>query len=480
MVFGEFGPRVTRRARMGRFGAAVALVVVGLSAPGARADTLADALVSAYNSSGLLEQNRALLRAADEDVAAAGAALEPVVRWSAGISQQLGRGQTSPLLGAQSADSLVAQGSLIADLLLYDFGASALGIAVAKETVLATRQSLVGIEQQVLLRAVQAYMGLIEAGEFVALRENNVRLLTQEQRAAQNRFDVGEVTRTDVALADAQLEQARSGLATAQGNLAIAIEEYVAIIGRQPGRVAPPPNLPQVGNDILAAKAVAVRAHPNLRAVQYQVAAAELAIKRAEAQKRPTVSAQGALSLSNNLDNSNFGTSATIGLNAGGTIYAGGLRSSAVRRAQAQRDAQRGNLHVVRRTVEQNVGIAYAQLSSARATLAASDGQIRAARIAFRGIREEATLGARTTLDVLDAEQVLLDAEAARISAQSQLYVAAYSVLSSMGQLTAQDLRLPVQQYDFNEYYNLVKDSPTSQSKQGAQLDRVLRRLQKD
>jgi outer membrane protein len=94
-------------------------------------------------------------------------------------------------------------------------------------------------------------------------------------------------------------------------------------------------------------------------------------------------------------------------------------------------------------------------------------------------VREEATLGARTTLDVLDAEQALLNAEAARISAQTQLYVAAYLVLSATGQLTARDLRLPVQQYDVNEYYNLVKDSPTSQSEQGQQLDRVLKRLQK-
>ncbi|WP_299024104.1 TolC family outer membrane protein [uncultured Sulfitobacter sp.] len=465
--------------RMGVFGL-VAAVVTGVSAPVARADTFADALVSAYNHSGLLEQNRALLRAADEDVAAAGAALKPVLRWTASLTQRFGRAQTSLLVGAQDADSLVANGSLIADLLLYDFGATALGIDVAKETVLATRQALISIEQQVLQRAVQAYMGVIESNEFVALRQNNLRVLTQELRAARNRFEVGEVTRTDVALAEAQLAQARSGLASAQGNLAIAIEEYRNVIGRKPGRLAPPPRLPKLSKSVDAAKALAVRTHPDLRGVQHQVTAAELAIKRAEAQKRPTVSAQGTLSLSKNLDSSNFSTGASIGLNAGGTIYAGGARSAAVRRAQAQRDAQRGNLHVVRHNVQQNVGIAYAQLSSARASLEASERQIRAARIAFRGVREEATLGARTTLDVLDAEQALLDAEAARISAQSQVYVATYLVLSTQGQLTARDLRLPVQQYDVTEYYNLVKDSPTKQSEQGAQLDRVLKRLQKN
>jgi len=475
----EIGRWAIRISNLGRLVAA-ALVVAAVTAPAARAQSLGDALVSAYSHSGLLEQNRALLRAADEDVAFAGAALEPVLRWSAGITQSLGRAQNSIATGTQDSESLIAQGQLIAEVLLYDGGAAALGVEVAKETVLATRQTLVAIEQQVLQRGVEAYMGVIEANEFVSLRENNVRVLTQELRAAQNRFEVGEVTRTDVALAEAQLAQATSGLATAQGNRAVAIEEYRNVIGSTPGRLSAPAQLPALGGDIDAAKMLAVRQHPSLRSVQHLVTAAELGIRRAQAAQRPTVSAQGILSLSDNLDSSNFSTGGSIGLNATGTIYQGGALSSAVRRAQARRDAERGNLHVVRNNIQQNVGVAYARLSSARASLAASDGQIRAARIAFAGIREEATLGARTTLDVLDAEQALLDAEAARISAQTQLYNAAYAVLAATGQLTARDLRLPVQQYDVIEYYNLVKDSPTARSQQGQQLDRVLRRLQKD
>lgn len=456
---------------------ATSLAVV---APVARAETLADALVSAYRNSGLLEQNRALLRAADEDVAAAGAALEPVLRWSAGITQNMGRAQTQRTFGAQDTDSLTVSGSLIADWLLYDFGATMLNVESARETVLATRQTLLAIEQQVLQRAVEAYMGVIEADEFVALRENNEQVLVQELRAARNRFEVGEVTRTDVALAEAQLAQARSGLAAAKGNFQIAVEEFRNVIGRKPGRLTPPPELPRVGTDIEGAKALAVRRHPNLRAVQHQVAAAELTIRRAEAQKKPTLSLQGALSVTENLDSSNFNTSASVGLNAGGTLYAGGARSSAVRRAIAQRDAQRGNLHVVRHNVQQNVGIAFASLSSARASLQASERQISAATIAFEGVREEAKLGARTTLDVLDAEQALLDAGAARISAQTQLYVAAYAVLSATGQLTARDLRLPVQLYDAAEYYDLVKDSPRKRSRQGEKLDKILKRLQRN
>lgn len=475
MKLTTFGIPLRRSAQ-----AMVVSVFAFVHAPMASAETLADALVGAYGHSGLLDQNRALLRAADEDVAIAAATLKPVLRWAASVEQNYGRARQNAAIGVQDTDSLRASASLIGEFLLYDFGATALRVEAAKETVLATREALLGIEQQVLLRAVQAYMGVFEAREFVDLRRNNLRVLTQELRAAENRFEVGEVTRTDVALAEAQLAQARSGVSTAEGNLQIAIEEYRNVVGRAPGNVTPPPSLPDLSNDIDQAKAVAVRTHPDLKAVQRRVSAAELLIRQAKASKKPTVSLQGTLSLSENLDSSNFSTGGAIGLNASGTIYQGGARSAEVRRAIAQRDAQRGDLHVVRHSVQQDVGNAYARLRSARASLEASDGQIRAARIAFRGVREEATLGARTTLDVLDAEQALLDAGAARISAQAQVYVAAYSVLAATGRLTARDLRLPVQLYDPAEYYNLVKDSPTNQSKQGAQLDRVLKRLQRD
>jgi len=456
----------------------VAVVLTVVLAPGAHAETLADALVSAYKSSGLLTQNQALLRAADEDVAAARAALKPVVRWTADITQTLGQGRSSST--SFDSDSLDVTGSLIAELLLYDFGASSLNIEATKETVLATRQALISVEQQILLRAVEAYNGVIEAKEFVSLRQNNVRLLQQELRAAQNRFEVGEVTRTDVALAEAQLAEARSGLATSQGDLVAAVEEFRNATGRAPGNLEATRSLPKIEANVDTAKAFALRRHPDLRAVQHQVSAAELSIRTAQAQQRPTISAQGSATLSSDLESSDYTSSASIGIVAGGPIYSGGLLSSAVRSAQAQRDATRGNLHTVLRNVEQSVGNAYAQLRAARASLAASEEQVRSARIAFEGIREEAKLGARTTLDVLDAEQSLLDAGASQIAAQTLLHNAAYAVLSSTGQLTARDLRLPVQLYDVTEYYNLVKDSPTARSKQGAQLDRVLKRLQKN
>ncbi len=479
---------MTKNIRKGAFRGFIAATCIGLGAMAptvSSGETLADALVGAYNNSGLLEQNRAVLRAADEDVAIAKSALKPVVQWTADLTQSWNRavsnGSTFVPAGTSTTnDSLTTSVSLIASLLLYDFGATRYAIEASKETVLATRESLVSVEQQILLRAVSAYMGVIQAQQLVTLRQNNVRLLTQELRAARDRFEVGEVTRTDVALAEAQLAQARSGLAGAQGDLLSAKAFYKVAVGRDPGRLSPPPRLPNISDSIAAAKALAFRSHPDILAVQHQVAAADLLIRSSEARMEPRVSLQGSYGISETFGSPASSRGASVGIQLGQTLYQGGALSAGVRRNQAQRDAQRGNLHVVTKDVERAVSDAYAVLASARAQIQGTQRQVSAAQVAFQGIREEAALGARTTLDVLNAEQSLLDARASSVTAQTQIYVAAYSVLSATGQLTARDLKLPVQIYDPAAYYNLVKEGPAKYSKEGKKLDRVLRALQKN
>lgn len=458
-------------------------VVLGLVAGGtmARADTLADAMIGAYNTSGLIEQNRAVLRAADEDVAQAVAALRPVISWSADATRQFGTSRsatTNNTIVPTVSNSVSA--SLTGELTLYDNGQNRLAIEAAKEAVLGTRQQLINIEQQVLLSAVEAFLEVGRAIENVALRENNVRLITQELRAAQERFEVGEVTRTDTSLAEARLAAARSQLAAAQGALIIAREEYLAVVGRLPNQLQPVGRLPTIPDSVDTAKAIAVREHPQVKSVQHQVAAAELNILRAEAAMKPSVRLAGRLTVTEGIDTERFSRGGSIGLEAGGPIYQGGRLTSLVRQSMANRDSARGQLHQVIDQVTQNVGNAYAQLSIATASLDATDRQVRAATVAFRGVREEAALGARTTLDVLDAEQELLDARSASISAEVDQSIAAYRVLSTLGRLTATSLRLNVQQYDPINYYNLVKDSPIQKSKQGQQLDRVLKSLGKN
>lgn len=459
---------------------------LALAAP-ARADTLADALAGAYTNSGLLDQNRALLRAADEDVASAQALLRPIVNWSASIDHTFGTSGSSStnIFGITSFNRVSLQGTsttmgIVAQMLVYDFGASSSRIEAAKEVVLATRSSLLSIEQQVLLRAVSAYMTVRQSYEFVALRENNQRLLTQELRAAKDRFEVGEVTRTDVSLAEAQLAAARSGVAAAKRDLAQAIEFYRNVVGREPGQLAPPPSLPRTESNVDKAKALAMRRHPDLQAAQHQVSANDLLVIATDRDMSPTVTLNGSLSVTENFGNDNYRRNGSVGIGVGGPIYQGGRLSSANRAAMARRDAARGNLHVVQKNIAEGVGNAIADLQALMAQSQASEQQVRAASVAFKGVREEATLGARTTLDVLDAEQTLLDSQALRIQAQAQVYVAAYAVLASMGLLTAQQLGLNVQIYDAEAYYNLVKTGPAKLTKQGKQLDRVLKALGKE
>ena len=458
---------------------AVSAAVIAFAATQtARAETLAETLVSAYEHSGLLDQNRALLRAADEDVARIVSELRPIINWSADITRSFGSARTGGVsTGIANTDANLG---LTLDLLLYDFGRTQLRIEAAKETVLATRESLRSIEQQVLLRAVAAYMNVRRNGELVSVRENNLRLLRQELRAAKDRFEVGEVTRTDVSLAEARLASARSGLASAQGDLLQSIEEFRAAVGRSPGQLQPPRNLPSLSGDIEGAKSIAVRNHPDIRKAQHDVAAAELTVSAAEAAMKPRVSLTTRLGTGDEFGSGDRTRTGSVGVTLSGPMYQGGLLSSAKRQAMAQRDALRGSLHVTRHAVVQDVGNAYAILRAAQASRLAGQEQVRAARVAFRGVREEAKLGARTTLDVLDAEQELLDAQATVIGAEADVYIAAYTVLESIGQLTAKDLRLNVQIYDPAAYYNLVKDAPVSLSTQGQKLDRVLRALGKE
>ena len=216
-----------------RLAGAAGAALLALGPLPAAAETLTDALISAYRTSGLLEQNRALLRAADEDVAQAITALYPVLNW------QAQSGYSEP-----AVDTLTASLSLTAQMTLWDGGANRLAIDAAKENVLAVREGLVVAEQQVLFDAVSAYLTVLNARGIVSLRESNVRLIGSELSAARDRFEVGEITRTDVSLAEARLALARSQLASAEGDLAVAREEYKRAVGRYPGDLEQPADPP--------------------------------------------------------------------------------------------------------------------------------------------------------------------------------------------------------------------------------------------
>ncbi len=453
----------------------VAFVV--LPAISLKAQSLADTLASAYEHSGLIDQNRALLRSADEDVAIAVSSLRPIINWSSDISREFGKTKRSGLIANTGTTN--ANLGITASLLLYDFGRSKLSVEAAKEVVLATRQLLISVEQQVLFRAVQAHMNVIRNSQIVALRQNNLRLLREQLRATNQRFEVGEVTNTDVAQAQARVAAAQSGLALARGDLTQAVEEYRSAAGRKPASPRAPTNLPRLPGDVESAKQTAIQNHPDVRQAQHDVSAAALSIRIAETAVKPTVNLFAGGNVGTELGGSDYARTGSFGVNVEGPIYQGGRLNAQRRKAIAQREAALGALHFTRHQIRQNVGSSYAILRASRAGRAASQEAVRASTIAFEGVREETTLGARTTLDVLDAEQELLDAKTDLISSSIDVQIAAYAVLASLGQLTVKDLNLAVPTYDPASYYNLAKDAPIRSSKQGQKLEKILRTLNK-
>lgn len=456
-------------------GVAAALVIAaGMAAPiKVNAQSLADTLVAAYNNSGLLEQNRALLRASDEDLAQTVASLRPVVSYVADARW------VEPA-SFPGADSTASSLGLQLSWLISDFGRTQLAADAQREVILATREALRGVEQQVLFRAVNAYAGVLSSQALVELAQNNLNVLQEQLRASEDRFEVGEVTRTDVSLTEAQVAAARSQLAASRGTLDRAREEYRAATGLEISNLLQPPSPPSLPGSEADAQTLARQQAPALLQAQREVTVAELGVLVAEASLRPRLDLIGSTGVNDNFTN-DFDDSTSVRLQLSGPIYQGGALTSGIRQAQARRDAARGALIDTQFRVTQAVANAYVNLDVANARIAATNAQVEASRLALEGAREEQQLGARTTLDVLILEQDFLDAETDRVTALTDRFVANFDILQAIGQLTVENLGLNVPTYDPSAYFNAVRGAPTTLvSPQGEQLDQVLRSLVRD
>ena len=401
-------------------------------------DTLTGAMVSAYNTSGLLQQNRAVLRAADEDAATAASQLAPVVSWASSASHS---GSDS------SAYDTSASVSLSANYTVYDGGKSSLGLEAAKFSVLATRSKLVSIEQNILFEAVTAYLGLIRETENVSLRENNLSVIREELRAANDRFEVGEITKTDVALAEARLAASNSALAVAKGSYEKAVASYVSAIGEKPGSLEYPNFIPEVPNSLESAIAIALTEHPSIDELKNLIKVSEINSKIADLSTGFTISLESSLSFDEEGE-----TTGSVGISASGPIFSGGKLYSSSRKKIALKEQTLARLYSSKISIEQNVTNAFSSLNVAQAAKSAAEEQIRASEVALTGVKEEAILGARTTLDILNAEKDLLDARMQLISAKVDENLSLYRLLLQIGRLTADYLSLPVRQYDVKKY----------------------------
>lgn len=452
-----------------------------LAASTAAAETLADAIALAYQTNPTLQEQRAKQRALDETYVQARTGLRPQAEAAAQVTERAiettgGRQAVDidfdgvPDVEIPVPSASVRSGSSAASLSLtqplYTGGRVTSQISASEADVLAGREALRQVEAGVLLGAIQAYVDVRRDQERLRVGRETVAVLERQREEAQLRFEAGEITGTDVAVAKARLAAARAGLASAQAALAISRANYAAVVGQHPGELEPEPTLaPLLPDSLETAFARAEDNNPLLRAAAFSERASRARVALARSQRRPTIGLRGELGY-NATEAAGYGNqfgdyhrqvTGSIGLTM--PIFTGGLTNSQVRQASALNNADRMAIERARRDAVQNVAQAWNVLLGARANLVANEEQVRAARSAFEGTREEAQVGLRTTLDLLNAEQELRRAELDLITTRRDEYVAAAQVLAAMGDLEAENLTEGVPIYDPGENFDRVRRS---------------------
>ena len=446
----------------------------------ARADTLEGSLADAYRTNPTLNAQRASVRATDENVPQALAGYRPRVAVTASGGQQslsttskltaselnipgiggVGGGTTYPSLSGYN--SPFSTGLTITQTLFNGFQ-TANRTRQAEAQVLAARAGLAVSEQNVLLNAVIAYMNLLRDAAIVELQKSNVEVLQEQLRQTRDRFNVGEVTRTDVAQAESSLAGGRSQLLTAQANYTASVATYRQVIGHSPGHLAPASPVDRFSpNTLEKAIALGIQSNPAVATGEFNVDAAQLNVKIQEGALLPNAVVQGNVQ-KNYLAVGTLQTMESFSASVLGTltipIYQGGSEYSLIRQAKETLGQRRLDLATARDQVRQSVVQAWGQLDAAKANIEATQAQVQAAEIALNGIREEARVGQRTTFDVLTAQQTLVNARVAVVTAQHDRIVASYTLLANVGRLDPAVLGLPVQVYQPQVHYMQVRDA---------------------
>ncbi len=426
--------------------------------------TLAEALALTYSYQPALQAERAKLRATDETVPAALAGWRPTVQlngvagYGNGLTRSLSFASHSYINTPGQRD--IASGALQAQETLYNGGKTQANINRSKNQVRAERATLIAQEQTSFTNAVNAYVGVIQAQQQLALNRNNEIVLTKQLQATNDRFRVGEITRTDVAQAEAALAGAQAQRETSEGQLEAARGTFQQVIGVLPPADLVPPQPLSLGlKDETQAIALAATNNPQVIAAQFNDSAAKDAVDVAFAQLLPTVTLQAqAFQQNNTTAQATAANGYQITANLAVPLYQGGSEYAAVRQAKQQQQQTQRLVDDARRTAVQNAVQAWETLVAARASADSTRSQIRANEIALEGVEREAIVGSRTTLDVLNAQQLLLNSRTTLVQNLAQLVNASYAVAAAVGRLTALDMHLPVPLYDETAYYNAVRD----------------------
>lgn len=425
-------------------------------------ETLQEALISAYVGNPGLQAQRARVRAADETVPQATAGWKPTVTLTGAWGEDLSKTQvsTNPQIRVESHP---LQAQLQVSQPLFSGGRTFFGMREAKAGVRAARAQLHSFEQQTLLDAVTQYFNVVRDKASVEISKNNVAVLERELEAAQDRFRVGEITRTDVAQAEARLSLARTGLIAAEAALVASQTGYASGIGHPPGTLEAQPALPPLPESEISAQAIAARNNPTLVAAIETQKASSAATSQAWGALLPSVSVVGTANYAETESAQSvldpFGTPTIVTLpikrrdesvllQARVPIYQAGAEYATIRQAKQTDSQNRLTVAQTKRDLDEQVANAWEGLRSAKASIASNQQQVNANEIAYEGVKQEAEVGSRTTLDVLNAEQELLNSRLSLVRSQRDEYVAAYGLLAAIGQLTAKDLKLPVKIYD--------------------------------
>jgi outer membrane protein len=448
--------------------AAVVVAIFVVTAPNARAQTIEAALVLAYQNNPQLNAQRAIVRTTDEGVPAALSGYRPKVSVTADVGYlytdtlTLSRSNTNNVTYSRTTGDVAPRGAAgTVTQTLFNGLQTGNRTRQAESQVFAARETLRLLEQTVLLDAATSYMNLLRDTAILDLQRRNVEVLQEQLRQARDRFNVGEVTRTDVAQAESRLAAGRSQVLVAEANYINSKAAYRRVVGVDPGKLTPGTPVDRLSPQRLdVAVTQASAEHPTVTAAMYGVDVALLQVKIAEGALYPTITVTG--NVQQRYETSLTTLEAMQGSLVGQMtvpIYQGGVEYSTIRQSKETLGQRRLDLDTARDQTRATVTQSWGQLQSAKAQIESTKAQVNAAEIALNGVREEARVGQRTTLDVLNAQQELVNARVAMVTAERDRVVASYSLLAAVGRLSVQALALNITIYDPRVHYHQIRDS---------------------
>jgi outer membrane protein len=410
----------------------------------ASADTLREALNSTYRTNPTLNAQRENLKSTDATVAIARAGGRPTITGTVGVTRDISSGGALRRVGSSGP---FLNGGVDVSMPIFQGGSVRNSIAAAKTRVEAGRATLRAVEGDVFTEAVAAYMDVMRDRAAVELNINNVNVLQTNLEATRDRFEIGDVTRTDVAQSEARLSLSQSRLALARGAATTSEQNYRRVIGKAPDNLAPPPPLPPLPATADEAVRIALADNADLVAAARQAEAAGFDVSVARAGRLPTISGVASGDYINTLDGDTggaprSGTAASVGVQGRIPIYQGGLPGARIRQSQALEGQFLEQQIATERLVIANTRSAFADYKAALEAVDSSDIAVKANELALEGVRAENSVGTRTILDVLNAEQELLNSQVILVTARRDAYVAGFRLLNAMGQAEAADLGL--------------------------------------